>query len=146
MPSVRLFNSDSPKLPFLAGEAGVGMIWNGEAYMAAQEDSSIVYVYPREGAILWMDNLAIPQKAGHVEEAHRLIDFLLRPEIARLICEEIGYASPNRAAVELLDPELRNNRTVYPRDEDLKGAEYQVDVGEAIALYQKYWEKLKTGR
>ncbi len=146
LPSVRLFNSDSPRIPYLAGEVAVGMIWNGEAFRAREEDPDIRFVYPREGAILWMDSLVIPRGAKNVENAHKLIDFLLRPEIARRISEEIGYASPNREAVQALDPQIREDRSVYPATEDLTGAEYQVDIGEAIVLYERYWERLKAGR
>ena len=72
------------------------------------------------------------------------IDFILQPEIGALISEEIGYASPNRAAVDTLDEAVRNNRTVYPTAEDLENSEYQIDVGEAITVYEKFWERLKT--
>jgi spermidine/putrescine transport system substrate-binding protein len=146
MPNVRVFNSEAPRMPYLEGETDAGMIWNGEAFMAQEENPAIVYVYPEEGVALWMDNLVIPKTARNVDNAHQFIDFLLRPEIGRLISEEIGYASPNAAAVALLDEEVRSNRTVYPSDADLKNAEFQTDVGAAITVYEKYWELLKAGR
>ncbi len=145
LPSVRAFNSDSPKVPFLAGEVSVGMIWNGEVFLAQEENPAIQYIYPKEGAMLWMDNLVIPKGARNVDAAHKLIDFLLRPEIAKLISEEIGYATPNKAAMGLMDEETRNNPTIYPTTEDLQKAEFQLDVGDAILIYEKYWEKLKAG-
>jgi len=146
MPNVRVFNSDSPKLPYLGGEVNTGMIWNGEAYAAEQENPAIKYVYPKEGVILWLDSLVIPKNAKNVDNAMALINFLLRPEIGRFISEEIGYASPNLASVKLLDEAVRNNRTVYPTPDDLVNAEFQVDIGDAITVYEKYWEKLKAGR
>ena len=145
-PSVRVFNSDTPRIPYISGEVSVGMIWNGEAFMAAQENKNFKYIYPKEGAILWMDNLSIPKKAKNVENAYKLMDFLLRPEIAKTISEEIGYASPNREAVKLLDKKVRENRTIYPNQKDLANADFQVDIGETITMYENYWEKLKTGR
>ncbi len=144
-PGVRVYNSDSPKVPYLAGETDVGMIWNGEVFVAAQEDSSLVYIYPREGAILWMDSLVIPKRAKHLAEAHAMINYLLRPEVARAISEEVGYASPNRDAVALMPAAVRANRTVYPTPEQLAGAEYQLDIGEAVSVYNRYWELLKAG-
>jgi len=146
MPNVRVFNSEAPRMPYLEGETDAGMIWNGEAYQAKQENAAIDYIYPAEGVALWMDNLVIPKNARHVAEAHVFIDFLLRPEIAKTISEEIGYASPNLAAVASLDEATRTNRTVYPSEEDLSNAEFQTDVGEAITVYEKYWELLKAGR
>jgi spermidine/putrescine transport system substrate-binding protein len=146
LPNVRAYNSEAPRMPYLEGETDAGMIWNGEAYAARQENPAIEYVYPEEGVILWMDSLVIPANARHVDNAHTFIDFILRPEIAAQISEEIGYASPNQAAVATLDEEVRNNRTVYPTEADLKNAEYQTDVGDAILVYEKFWERLKTGR
>lgn len=146
LPNVKMFNADSPKSAYLAGEVAAGQIWNGEAFMAALEKPSLTYVYPQEGALLWMDNLVIPRNAKNVAEAHAFIDFLLRPEIARRISAEIGYSSPNKAAVDAMPPKLRNNRTVNPTAEDLAGAEFQTDVGDAQALYEQYWSRLKAGR
>ena len=100
MDNVRLFASDSPKLPFLNQEVTIGMIWNGEIYMAAQENPKIGYIYPKEGAMLWMDSMVIPKNARNVENAHAFIDYLLRPDVAKTISEEIGYATPNTAALK----------------------------------------------
>ena len=145
VPNVRAYNSEAPRMPYLEGETDAGMIWNGEAYAAKQENPAIEFVYPKEGVILWMDSLVIPKTAQHADNALKFIDFVLRPEIAKVISEEIGYASPNLAAVALLDDAVRNNRTVYPNAADLKNAEFQTDVGEAVTVYEKYWEALKTG-
>jgi spermidine/putrescine transport system substrate-binding protein len=145
MPNVRLFNSDSPLVLLVTGEVDAGVVWSGNAYQAHKEDPNIRYIYPKEGCLLWMDNLVIPKGAGNLDNAHRLLDFLLRPEIAKLISEKIGYASPNAAAVRLLKPELRDDPTVYPNSDVLDKGEYQVDIGDAITVYAEYWEKLKAG-
>ncbi|MEW5736884.1 MAG: extracellular solute-binding protein, partial [Thermodesulfobacteriota bacterium] len=144
MKNVRLFNSESPKMPFLNGEVDAGMIWNGEAYQAGQENPDIRYIYPKEGVIIWMDSMVIPKNARNVKNAHTFINFLLRPEIAAAISEEVGYATPNKAALVLLPKEIRENTTVYPAEKDLEKGEFQLDVGPAITVYEKFWEKLKA--
>ena len=63
LPNVATFNSDSPEVPYVQGEAAIGMIWNGSAYLAHKENPSLQFVYPKEGAIFWMDNYAIPTTA-----------------------------------------------------------------------------------
>lgn len=146
IPNVRLFDSESPKQAFLSGEVNIGMIWNGEAFMANQENPDIKYIYPKDGVIIWADSLVIPANARSPELAHKFIDFLLRPEIAKIITEEVGYSSPNLEAVKLLDEEVRNNRIAYPTVDDLKNAEFQNDIGSAITVYEQYWEKLKVGK
>ena len=71
----------------------------------------------------------------------------MRPEISALISEDIGYVTPNLAARELLSDEVANDRTSYPTPEDLTNAEFQKDVGDdAMQVYTKYWEMLKSGQ
>ncbi len=146
MPNVRVFDSESPKTKFLAGEVAAGMLWNGEVFQASQENPNIQYAYPKEGATLWVDSLVISAGAQNVDAAHQFIDFVLRPEIARQINEEVGYSSPNLAAIQLLPEKMRNNHAIYPTDEDLQNAEFQTDVGEALSIYDRYWQRLKAGR
>lgn len=148
MPNVKTFNSDAARMPYIEGETNVGMIWNGEAVMANDEGlTSLVYKYPSEGAILWMDNFVIPKSAQHADAAHQFIDYILRPENAKLISEEIGYASPNSAARELMPDEVKNNPAIYPDRATLAKAEFQEDVGDdALQVYQQYWDKLKASQ
>ena len=145
LPNVRVFNSDAPLVLFTTGEIDIGMMWSGNAYRAQLENPALVYRCPREGCGLWMDNLAIPVGAANPEGAHRLIDFLLRPDIARLIAEKTRYASPNAEAVRQLPENMRNNPIMYPPAEILEQGEYGTDVGAAVTLYAKYWERLKAG-
>jgi spermidine/putrescine transport system substrate-binding protein len=143
-PSVKVFNSDSPKQPFLNQEVTIGQIWNGEIYMAAKENPSLVFIYPREGATFWADNMCIPTSVRNFKNAHAFINYMLRPDVARKNSELTGYATPNLAALALIDARTRNNKTVYPDLKDFNKGEFQSDVGSAIMLYEKYWEMLKT--
>lgn len=145
MPNVLLFNSDSPRLPYLAGEVNVGMIWNGEAWMAQQENKAITYVYPSEGANFWIDSFVVPKGAKNVENAHKFIAFMLRPDIAKMCVEENGFATPVTTALPLIDEDVRRSRTIFPSAEIISRGEFQTDVGDALALYQEYWEKLRAG-
>jgi spermidine/putrescine transport system substrate-binding protein len=142
-PSVVEYNSEEQRAAIVEGRAAVGMIWNGEAYQARQDRFTVNYIYPTEGAILWMDSLVIPKGAKNPQLAHLFIDFLLRPGIAALVSENIGYATPNKAALRYIDPWVRGSSTVYPDDQILKNAELQIDVGDALPIYEKYWAKLR---
>lgn len=147
MPSVRTFNSDAPRMPYLEGETDVGMIWNGEAVMGRDALPTLDYVYPEEGIIAWLDSFVIPKNAANPEAAHAFISFVLQPEISALISEDIGYATPNQAAREQLNESVANDRASYPSATDMVNAEFQEDIGdEALQVYAKYWEMLKSGR
>ena len=145
MPNVLLFNSDSPKLPYLAGEVSIGMIWNGEAWMAAKENPKIRYIYPAEGVNLWVDSFVIPKGARNVAAAHAFINYMLKPKVAKRCAEEYGYTTPNKAAVPLMDEAARKSPVIFPSAAAMAKGEFQTDVGDAITLYQSYWEKLRSG-
>ncbi len=145
MPNVLLFNSDSPRLPYLAGEVNIGMIWNGEAWMAQQENKAITYIYPSEGANFWVDSFVIPKSAKNVENAHKFINFMLRPDIAKTCVEENGFATPVTTALPMLDKAVRNSTSIFPAPQTIEAGEFQADVGEALPVYQMYWEKLRSG-
>lgn len=146
MPNVRTFNSDAPRMPFMEGETYLGLAWNGEVIMAQDQGMpELDFVYPKEGAIMWMDNMVIPKNAKNNDNAHKFIDFILRPKYAAMISEEIGYGSPNEVAKKEMPPELANNPIVYPPADLLKHAMFREDVGDEImALYQQYWDRLKV--
>ncbi len=145
LPAVRVFDVTASKQAFISEEVAAGLIWNGDAYIAASENKNLVYVYPKEGVPLWVDSLAIPVGAKHKDNAHKFIDFLLRPEVAKECVEEYNYSTPNVATQKILAPELAKSRITSPSDADLKNAEFTNSVGNALEIYEKYWEMLKTG-
>ncbi|MDR2105014.1 MAG: spermidine/putrescine ABC transporter substrate-binding protein [Deferribacteraceae bacterium] len=144
VPNVRVFNSDSPKLPLINEEVRVGMVWNGEIYRAQLANPSIKYIFPKEGPLIWMDCMSIPKGAKNIENAYKFMDFLLRPEISKILREDSGYLSPNLTDLNSMPDELKNNPLLNPTAEDLQGAEFQTDIGDAVLILEKYWEKLKT--
>ncbi|ENT2449568.1 extracellular solute-binding protein [Escherichia coli] len=146
MPNVAAFNSDNPANPYMEGEVNLGMIWNGSAFVARQAGTPIDVVWPKEGGIFWMDSLAIPANAKNKEGALKLINFLLRPDVAKQVAETIGYPTPNLAARKLLSPEVANDKTLSPDAETIKNGEWQNDVGAASSIYEEYYQKLKAGR
>jgi spermidine/putrescine transport system substrate-binding protein len=115
LPLVRVYDSDSPKTPLLNGDVDLGVVWSGEAAILLKEQPGrFAYVLPKEGAHMFIDNLAIPAGAEHVDAAHRFIDYVLRPEVSRKISAEFPYTNPNVEARKLLTPEERANAASYP--------------------------------
>ncbi|WP_407334076.1 extracellular solute-binding protein [Enterovibrio sp. 27052020O] len=141
MPNVLVFNSDNPANPYLSGEVGLGMLWNGSAAAAQREGLPIELVWPKEGGIFWVDSLSIPKNAKNVEAAHKMIDFLLRPEISAKISADTGYLT----AVEKSNAAYKDNPTLFPPQEDIDRGEWQDAVGDLTEKYENYFLRLKTG-
>ncbi|MDD3310583.1 extracellular solute-binding protein [Pseudodesulfovibrio sp.] len=144
MPMVRVFDSDSPKQALLSGEVAAGVVWSGEAFVACAENPAIKWVYPPEGVSLWVDSLCIPKGAKNVKEAHAFLNYLMRPDVAALISQEMGYSTPNAKAMELLPAEVRDNPIVYPPADVMQRGEFQDYLGESMKIYDDYWMQLKT--
>jgi spermidine/putrescine transport system substrate-binding protein len=115
LPLVRVYDSDSPKTPLLNGDVDLGIVWSGEAARLMQDQPGrFAYVLPREGAHMFIDSLSIPKGADDVRAAHRFIDYVLRPEVGRMISAEFPYTNPNLEARKLLGAAERANPASYP--------------------------------
>lgn len=146
VPNVLVFNSDSPEMPYLQGEVSVGMQWSGSAYRAKQENPDLKFIFPKEGAIVWMDNYVIPKNAANKEAAHKFINFLLRPESAKEVIETMGFSMPNEGVKALLKPEVASDSLLFPPKAEIEKGILQADVGKAVETYEKYWNELKTSK
>lgn len=144
VPNVLVFNSDSPEMPYLQGEVAVGMQWTGSAHRAKSENPDIQFIFPKEGAVVWMDNYAIPIQAKNKEAAHKFIDFLLRPESAKEVIETMGFSMPNEGVKAILSTELVNDPLIFPPLNEIEKGILQEDVGDAVDVYEKYWNLLRT--
>ena len=148
-PLVQAYVIDQVRDKMLGEEAAVGVIYSGEMLylqeLAEGKDFHLEYVIPQEGTNLWIDSWVIPKNARNKENAEKWIDFLCRPDIAKRNFEYITYATPNRGAFELLDPELQQNKAVFPDWDSLQDAEvYQYLGDEVDSLYNELWKEVKS--
>lgn len=111
---VKVFDSDSPKTALLNGDVDIGIVWSGEGALLWNENKKFKYVIPAEGAHRFIDILAIPASAPHKAEAHAFINYILRPEVSKIISENFPYTNPNLEARKLLTPEQLANPASYP--------------------------------
>jgi spermidine/putrescine transport system substrate-binding protein len=129
-----------------SGDVVVSHNYSGDILMAQEEVEPIRYVIPREGAILWTDNLAIPARAPSKYTAEVFINFILDGQVGGRLSNFTRYASPNAAAWPHIDEELKLDRTVYPDSSVLQRLEIARDLGSARALYDRIWSRLRAGR
>lgn len=134
----------TPEAQFVSGEAWIGMSYNGDAARAMDQNPDIGFVLPEEGGVLWMDNIVIPKTAENKYTAEVFINYLLDPENSKLNAEEINGSSPNAAAVELMDDEIKNNTAIYPTDEEVEGGEwYQILDPKILESINRLYNELK---
>ena len=88
--------------------------------------------------------MCIPKTAQNKKEAELFINFLLDPENAKINTEYIGYSTPNKGALELLDKSITENPVAYPSEKVLEKCETFRDLGDKIKLYDRAWIELKS--
>ena len=144
MANVKAILADEIRMYLALEEADIGITFSGEAAIAQESNSNLSYLIPEEGSNIWFDTVVIPKTSKNTEGAYALISYLLRPDVAARNAEYVSYATPNKKALDLLDPELRANTTLYPSDEDIEKLEIFKDLGkEMTILYNDLYLDLK---
>lgn len=150
-PLVQAYVIDQVRDKMIGGEAAIGVIYSGEMLYIQEEvanlglDYELEYIIPEEGTNIWIDSWVIPANAKNKENAEAWINFLCRPDIAKMNFEYITYATPNQGAYELLEDDMKNNTAVFPDTSKLNNSEvYQYLGDEADAVYNELWKEVKS--
>ena len=144
-PLVKQYTSATYIDSLVAGEAALAMAYSGDVLQAIRENPSLDYVIPKEGSFKWIDCLCLLRGAPNKEEAARLMDHLLRPEVAADISNTVRYASPNKAARKLIDPALLKDKRVFPPPAVAKTLRYHAPPDpETYMLWNQTWSDVKA--
>lgn len=143
-PAVATYSSSGSIERLAAGEVILHQQWNGAAHRTKERLASAVYVYPKEGLSLWMDNFAVPKGAPHPKEAKAFINWMLEPRNIAAASNFTGYNNAVPAAGEFLDASLRADPAVVtPEGLEARFRPAQ-DCGDAArGLRDRVWTKLK---
>jgi len=121
-PYVRYFHSSQYVSDIANGEICLSIGWSGDFFIAKARAAEaggkvhIGYSIPKEGTMVWIDNLAIPKDAPHPENALAYINYLLDARVAAQNASELHTASPNKAAqqIGIIPAEDLGNPAIYP--------------------------------
>jgi len=145
---VKAYDSQTNDDLIISGETVLAHIWTGDALLAGDPEAGgregIVYVIPQEGCTIWQDNLMIPVGAPNPYTAMVFMNYTQFPEIAAQNAEWVGYASPNKAAKEFIDPDMLADEGVYPPPDVEARLQWIEDVGNAYELYDRVWTEFKA--
>ena len=137
------FGSDTAKDVLVSGDAAVGQIWNGFSARAREEGANIEYAYPKEGYIVWMDNVVLLKDAPNRDNALKFMNFLLEPENAAAVTNFARYTAGVEGVTELLDEDLKASPEANPPANAPDGTFVAVCDEQTQALYDAIWTRLR---
>ena len=137
------FGSDIAKDVLVSGDASAGMIYNGFSAKARLEGAPIKYAYPREGIIVWMDNVVLLKDAPNRSNALKFMDFLLEPENIAAVTNFARYSPGITGVTDMLDEELRTAPESVPPADAPAGTFIAVCDEETQSVYDAIWTRLK---
>jgi spermidine/putrescine-binding protein len=142
-PLVLAYLVDDIRDRMISGSAALGVMYAGDAITCVEENPDLEYVIPKEGSNIWFDNIVVLKRSPNAEAAHIFINYLCEAEAARRNSEYIGYSTPNKAALEQMDDEWKDNPIFNPPEDIIDRCEAYVDLGDAMTLYNDAWLRIK---
>lgn len=136
------FGSDVAKDVLVSGDAAVGMIWSGFGAKAREEGANIEYAYPKEGYVVWMDNVVLLKDAPNRDNALKFMNFLLEPANAAAVTNFAAYTAGVSNTTELLSDAVKNSPESNPPATPV-GSFVQACSEEVQAVYDTIWTNLR---
>lgn len=144
-PLVLAYGTDDLRISMSNGSAALATMYAGDAVYAMQDNDSLRYVVPKEGANIFVDAMAVLKTTDVYEEALRFINFMLRPDISAMNAAYTGYSTPEPAAEEYLDEDILANNAFHPADGELVNTDYYVPLPrETMKQYEYAWLEVKA--
>jgi putrescine transport system substrate-binding protein len=112
----------------------------------ANKGVDIKVFFPKEGAQVVIDVMAIPADAPHPDNAHAFINFMMRPDVVGPITDAVGYANAVKGAEKYVSPERLADPVIYPPKEIRDRFFVVPPKGQAYDRARtRAWTRFKTG-
>ncbi|KIC21130.1 extracellular solute-binding protein [Leisingera sp. ANG-Vp] len=151
-PNITYFNNQKPSTDLPAGNVCLAVMYSGDAGIAqaramdADNGVEILYAIPKEGTLMWIDLMAIPEDAPNVDEAYAFIDYMLQPEVIADVSNTVFFANANAAADAHVLPEVLSDPGIYPDEATLARLFPDKSLGaKALRQRTRAWTKVKSG-
>ena len=125
-PHITLFSSSGYINDMAGGSICVALGWSGDINIARQRaidnktGNNIEALIPKTGGLLFFDVMVIPVDAPRPGNAHKFINYVLRPEVHAGLTNKVFYANPNLASKKFVKKEVAESPTVFLSPDDLK--------------------------
>jgi len=121
-PAIAAFDTAAWQNQILAGSVDVLL---GRCDPSKQREPQPQVLDSRSGSSLWTDTM-VTENRSQPDAAYAWINFMLQPQV---VCQRLGFATPNRVAVEQLPAQVRNNPNLFPPESILQNCERIAPLG-----------------
>lgn len=105
-----------------------------------------IEVLTPKGMGFWVESWLIPADAKNYVNAHKYMDWTLKPDIAARNAAEVTFAPASLPARELMDKTLVETRSIFPNDEDVAAGFLMPELSpDAKKLTVRLWQELRSG-
>ncbi|MSP81975.1 MAG: extracellular solute-binding protein [Alphaproteobacteria bacterium] len=97
--------------------AVIGQTWDGPIFQLKNQGRPYNYLAPVEGALMWIDTIALTSGAANIDQAYAFINFAFQPEIGGIVSENTGYNSVVTGFDAFTSDSFKKNfQDAYPGD------------------------------
>jgi spermidine/putrescine transport system substrate-binding protein len=117
---IRRFTGNDYTTDLAKGNVWAAVAYSGDLVQLQADNPELEFVYPKEGSMLFTDNMMLPKHVEHPYGAEVLMNYYYEPEVAAKVAAYVNYITPVDGAREILqktDPELANNPLIFPPDD-----------------------------
>ncbi|HXH04166.1 MAG TPA: polyamine ABC transporter substrate-binding protein [Candidatus Competibacteraceae bacterium] len=152
-PYIKKFHSSEYINALANGDICLALGWSGDILQArdraAEAGNNVVvhYLIPKEGALMWFDQMAIPKDAPHPDNALTFINYIYKGEVHAKASNYINYANGNKAAQAFINKEILEDPAIYPDAQTLQRLYIKLPYDPKVQrTITRLWTNLKSGK
>jgi spermidine/putrescine transport system substrate-binding protein len=114
---IRAFTGNDYAEDLAAGNIAVAIAWSGDIQGLAADNPDLRWIAPKEGAMMYSDNMLIPKTSDRVPLAMAWMNYVYDPVVSAKIVKASPYISPVKgtgAELAKIAPELASSPLVSP--------------------------------
>jgi len=129
----------------LSGEVVASETWDSTAYKLYNQNPNIVFVPPATGALAWIDTFVLPRKGEADEAAYKWINFVLQPEIVKIMSASTGGTAAVKGGKDLLPEDKKAAVNAAFTDADMANLKFFANIPPGVEdMEGKALEKIKA--